>query len=147
MDFFTSNRFDILLGVVIALCSVLAEFLEAQYSPEEKREFARTLNRRWFEREGIRSPISIFKAVFDNADSLLSKVFGSKILSLRSISLAFFATGLFASISIAIWFLIFPHQKCCTYIYSDSLSLLIFLYIFYLVGLQPLYQLYKPGSS
>jgi hypothetical protein len=82
MDFFTSNRFDILLGVVIALCAVVAEFLEAQYSQEEKREFARTLNQRWSQREEIRSPVSVFKAVFDSADFLLSKLFGSKIFTI-----------------------------------------------------------------
>jgi hypothetical protein len=148
MDFFTSNRFDILLGVVIALCTALAEFLEAQYSQEEKREFARTLNQRWFEREGVRSPPSVFKAVFDSADSLLSKVFGSKILSVRSIYLSFFATILFTIVNIGLGFLIFPQTKYLYInIYSGPLSFMIFLYASYLVGLQQLYQLCKLDFS
>jgi hypothetical protein len=145
MEFFTSNRFAILLGVVIALCSVVAEFLEAQYSQEEKQEFARTLNQRWFQHEKIPSSVSVFKAAFDSADILLSKFFGSKIFTIRSIYLSFVASTFFTIVNIGLIYFTVP-QKNYQYLnfYNWPLSLLIFLYSSYFVDLQQLYQLYKP---
>jgi hypothetical protein len=133
MDFFTSNRFDILLGVVIALCTAVAEFLEAQYSQEEKREFARTLNQRWFQRENLRSPVSVFQAVFDSADTLLSKFFGSKIFTIRSIYLSFIASTSFTIVNIGLLYFIIPQKNyhyLTSYLYNGPVSLLIFLIFF-----------------